>query len=144
MLSHPSKQLIKLLSTIRRLLCGNLVYNVGKSKVKTEVTFLRLLNSFIPSLTGLLFCTTQKVLTPVKTYNYHLSKKQTKSWFYSSGWRFYRRFKRLYSEFSFNRVFMHLRHPLHIRQSMIFNKNVVNTKFNFQIFYIFINYIICR
>ena len=31
---------------------------------------------------------------------------------------------------------------LHIRQSMIFNKNVVNAKFNFQIFYIFINDIV--
>ena len=62
---------MKLLSTIRSLLCGNLVYNVEKSKVETEVAFLRLLSSFIASITGLLFCTTQKVLTPVK--NLHLS-----------------------------------------------------------------------
>ena len=33
---------------------------------------------------------------------------------------------------------MHLRHPVHIRQSMILNRNVANTKFNFQMSYIFI------
>ena len=44
---------------------------VEKSKVETEVAFLRLLSPFIASITGLLFCTTQKVLTPVK--NLHLS-----------------------------------------------------------------------
>ena len=27
---------------------------------------------------------------------------------------------------------MHLRHPVHIRQSMIFNSNIVNNKFNYQ------------
>ena len=39
--------------------------------VETEVAFLWLLSPFIASITGLLFCTTQNVLTPVK--NLHLS-----------------------------------------------------------------------
>ena len=51
---------------MRSLLCGNLVYNVENSKVETEVAFLRLLSSLIELITGLLFCTTQNVLTPVK------------------------------------------------------------------------------
>ena len=62
---------IKLLSTIRSLYCGNAVYRIEKPKVETEVAFLHLLSPFIASVTGLLFCTTQKVLTPVK--NLHLS-----------------------------------------------------------------------
>ena len=33
---------------------------------------------------------------------------------------------------------MHLRHPVNIRQSMIFKGNAVNAKFNFKISYIFI------
>ena len=46
--SPPSKQeSIKLLSIIRSLLCGNLVYKVKKSKFETEVDFLRLLSPFI-------------------------------------------------------------------------------------------------
>ena len=44
---------------------------VEKSKVETKVAFLLLLSPFIASITGLLFCTTQKVLTPIK--NLHLS-----------------------------------------------------------------------
>ena len=72
LLSLPSKQKsIKLLSTVRSLLCGNLVYKAEKSKVETEVAFLCLLSTFIASIYGLLFCTTQKVVTPVK--NLHLS-----------------------------------------------------------------------
>ena len=72
LLSPPSKQkLIKLLSTIRSLLCGNLAYSVEKSKVERGVAFLRLLSPFIASITGLLLCNVQKVLTPVK--NLHLS-----------------------------------------------------------------------
>ena len=43
-----------------------------------------------------------------------------------------------YYESSLNGVFMHFRHPLHIRQSMIFSGNISNTKFNFQVSYIFI------
>ena len=39
---------------------------------------------------------------------------------------------------------MHLKHPVHSTPSMIFNRNVVNTKFSFQTSYIFINYITCR
>ena len=70
--SPPSKQKsIKLLSTIRSLLCGNLLYKLDKSKVETDVAFLRLLSPFIATITGLLFCTTQKVLPPVK--NLHSS-----------------------------------------------------------------------
>ena len=65
--SHPSKQKsIKLLSTIRNLSCSNLAYKVEKSKIETEGFFLCLSSSFIASITGLLLCTTQKVLTPVK------------------------------------------------------------------------------
>ena len=37
-----------------------------KSKVETENAFLHLLSPFIALITGLLFCTTQKALTPVK------------------------------------------------------------------------------
>ena len=50
---------------MRSLLCGNLIYNIGKSKVETEVAFLRLLSTFIASVTGWLVCTTQKVLKSV-------------------------------------------------------------------------------
>ena len=71
LLSPPSKQKsVKLLRTIRSLLSGNLVYKVEKSKVETKVTFLSLLSPFIASTAGLLFCTTQKMLTPLK--NLHL------------------------------------------------------------------------
>ena len=105
LLCPPSKQksvkVLSLLSTIRSLLCLNLVYNVEKSKVETEVAFLRLLSPFIASVTGLLFCTTQKVLAAVK--NLHLSlyvcirpKNKRKIYSYSSGWRFYKRFRRRY------------------------------------------------
>ena len=71
-LSPLSKQkLLKLLSTIRSSLCGDLVYKVEKSKAETEVDFPRLLSLLTASITGLLFCTTQKVLTPSKIL--HLS-----------------------------------------------------------------------
>ena len=46
-------QSIKLLSTIRSLPCGNLVYKVEKSKFEIEVAFLRLFNLLIASITGL-------------------------------------------------------------------------------------------
>ena len=70
--SPRSKQeSIKLVSTIRSLLCGNLVYKVETSKVETKVALLCLLSPFIASITRFLFCTTQNMLTPVK--NLHLS-----------------------------------------------------------------------
>ena len=46
------------------------------------------------------------------------------------------------NEFSFNEVFMQLRYEEHIRQSMIINRNIINTKFDFKVFYIFVNNII--
>ena len=48
----------------------NLVYKTEKSKVGTKLVSLRLLSLFIALITGLLFCATQKVLVPVKTYTY--------------------------------------------------------------------------
>ena len=44
---------------------------------------------------------------------------------------------------SLNRLFIYLRHAVHIRQSKIFHRNII-TKFNFPISYIYINYIISR
>ena len=38
-----------------------------KLKVENEVVFQYLLSLFIVSITGLLFCTTQKVITPIKS-----------------------------------------------------------------------------
>ena len=53
--SSIKQKSIKLLSTIRSLFCDNLVYQVEKSKVETEVAFLRLLSPFIASMAGLLY-----------------------------------------------------------------------------------------
>ena len=111
---------------------------------ETKVFFLRLLSPFIKSITGFFFCTTQKAVAPVKitaiiNSRLYYHKNPIKNWYHSSGWRVYRRFRRCYNEFSFNRVFMHCRHPVHTMQSIIFNKNVANGKFNFLIYYIFIN-----
>ena len=71
LLSQSKQKSIKLLSAIRNLLCGNLVYKLEKSKVETEVAFFCILSPLIASITVLLFCATQKVLMPVK--NLHLS-----------------------------------------------------------------------
>ena len=46
------------------------------------------------------------------------------------------------NEFSFNEAFMQLRYEEHIRQSMIINRNIINTKFDFKVSYIFVNNII--
>ena len=67
----PSKQkLIKLLSTIRSLLCGNLVYKVGQSKVEKEISFLCLYSLFI---TWLLACRSVPSKSVKVCKNLHLS-----------------------------------------------------------------------
>ena len=43
-----------------------MVYSVEKSKVEIDLALLLLFNLLTASVTGLLFCTTQKVFTPVK------------------------------------------------------------------------------
>ena len=53
----------------------NLVYQVEKSKIEMKFAFLSLLSLFTASVAGLLFSTTQKVLTLRRSF--HLSKKQT-------------------------------------------------------------------
>ena len=55
----------------QKSIIGNLEYKLEWSKVETEVAFLRLLSPFMASVTGLLFCITQKVLTFAQTL--HLS-----------------------------------------------------------------------
>ena len=107
-------QSIKLLSTIRRLPCGNLVYKVEKSKFEIEVAFLRLFNLLIASITGLLLCSIQKVLTPVK--NACLKTKQNVVVLEDLGDLEDAIMKLPLIEF------LHLRHSVHIRQSMIFYK----------------------
>ena len=94
------------------------MYKVEKSKVGIEFDFLRLFSLLIASITGLLFCNTQKVLTPVK--NLHLllyacifleSKRKidviVRAIYVIVG------FRRRYYESNPSRVFMYLRHPVH-------------------------------
>ena len=107
-------QSIKLLSTIRRLPCGNLVYKVEKSKFEIEVAFLRLFNLLIASITGLLLCSIQKVLTPVK--NACLKTKRNVVVLEDLGDLEDAIMKLPLIEF------LHLMHSVHIRQSMIFYK----------------------
>ena len=107
-------QSIKLLSTIRRLPCGNLVYKVEKSKFEIEVAFLRLFNLLIASITGLLLCSIQKVLTPVK--NACLKTKRNVVVLEDLGDLEDAIMKLPLIEL------LHLRHSVHIRQSMIFYK----------------------
>ena len=55
-----------------KLVIGTFVCKVENSKAKIEDNILRLLSLFIVSITGMLFCTTQKVLIPVKSVNLSL------------------------------------------------------------------------
>lgn len=55
-----------------KLVTGTFVCKVENSKAKIEDNILRLLSLFIVSITGMLFCTTQKVLIPVKSVNLSL------------------------------------------------------------------------
>ena len=109
-------QSIKLLSTIRRLPCGNLVYKVEKSKFEIEVAFLRLFNLLIASITGLLLCSIQKVLTPVKNACLKTKRKIYVVVLEDLGDLGDAIMKLPLIEF------LHLRHSVHIRQSMIFYK----------------------
>lgn len=55
-----------------KLVIGTFVCKVENSKTKIEDNILRLLSLFIVSITGMLFCTTQKVWIPVKSVNLSL------------------------------------------------------------------------
>ena len=61
---------MKLLSLIRSLLCQNLVFKVGKSKVERKVALRCLLSLFIASVTGFCFLLLKKCLRLLKTYIY--------------------------------------------------------------------------
>ena len=82
---------VKLISTIRGLLSGNLVYLVEKkSKFEIEVAFLCLLYLLMASVTDLLFCTTQMTVSTCKKPRFiiiplYLSKRQATNFCYNSG-----------------------------------------------------------
>ena len=95
----------------------------------------------------MLSCTSQKVLTPSK--NLHFSfyaciciKIKQKIYVIILTKGFTKDLGDAMNEFSFNEVFMQLRYEEHIRQSMIINRNIINTKFDFKVSYIFVNNII--
>ena len=106
------------------------MHEVKKSKVEIELALVRLLSLLIASITASLFCTTQKVLKAVRNPTLiiiclYLSKnKQTKRDTIVLIKSFIHDLRKRYYEPSLNWVFVHLRHPVHIIQSIIFNRDV--------------------
>ena len=131
--SSPLKQkTTKLFTIIRSSLCGNLMLKVERSKFEVEFTFLRLLSLFIAPTTDLFI-----VLFYPKSVDTSKNHTFIIIWLHLSRKKWCWRFRRRYYESSFIEVFIRHKHPVHVTQSTIFNRNIANTKFSFQIYHIF-------